>query len=212
MRRPEALVFDWDNTLVESWKTIHDAWNATLRDFGREEVTLAETKARVRLSAKEGFAEIFATDTERAICLYRKYYQSLHTVPEPVDGVETLLKFCQQNTIPCGVISNKSHDFLQREIAQLQWQNYFPFGALGAGQASADKPDPAALYSLLPTVSDYTDYWYIGDTGVDLEFAHRTGMIGVLVGDNITMKDRKPTKHFVHFSDLLIELKDFSYE
>lgn len=207
---PKAILFDWDNTLIESWNTIHQAWNATLSDFGLPIMTLTETRARVRLSARESFPQTFAEHSEQAISLYRKYYQDFHVTPEPLDSAECILKFCRGQEIPCGVISNKSHDFLQQEIIALEWQNYFSLGIIGAGKARADKPDPAVLEALLPDMTSCHDYWYIGDTGVDIEFAHRCGMIGVLVGDNTTSDDVQPVKNFDDLSSLLFELKALS--
>jgi len=42
--RPRALLFDWDNTLVDSWLVIHDALVVTFTAMGHEPWTLAETK------------------------------------------------------------------------------------------------------------------------------------------------------------------------
>ena len=203
----KAILFDWDNTLVESWAAIHAAWNATLADFDLPLATLAETRDRVRLSAKASFPTIFGAESERAIGLYRQHYQDLQITPEPIHGAEALLSFCQKQSIPCGVISNKSDDFLQQEIAALGWQSYFPFGAIGAGKAPADKPDPLVLQHLIPTVEDFSDCWYIGDTGVDLEFAHRCGMVGILIGENIGKNDPEPVKKFPDLPSFLIEIQ-----
>lgn len=205
-----VFLFDWDNTLVESWDTIHNAWNATLDDFSLPRATLAETKARVRLSAKESFPKVFGADSARAIALYRKHYQDAHTTPKPILHAETFLQFCQEQRIPCGVISNKSDDFLQQEIAELEWQSYFPLGSIGAGKASADKPNPIVLHTLLPEVADFSNYYYIGDTGVDIEFAHRCGMVSVLIGDNYAEGDCVPDKKSSDLSSLIFEIEDFS--
>tara|TARA_R100001086_G_scaffold137349_1_gene71705 strand:- start:1375 stop:1527 length:153 start_codon:yes stop_codon:yes gene_type:complete len=37
---PRAVVFDWDNTLVDTWPIIHDALNHTFRAWGLREWTL----------------------------------------------------------------------------------------------------------------------------------------------------------------------------
>jgi len=43
---PRAVLFDWDNTLVDNWPTIHDALNATFAAMGHPAWTLAETRER----------------------------------------------------------------------------------------------------------------------------------------------------------------------
>jgi phosphoglycolate phosphatase len=32
---PKAVIFDWDNTLVDSWPVIHHALNETLEAYGK---------------------------------------------------------------------------------------------------------------------------------------------------------------------------------
>ena len=33
--RPTAILFDWDNTLVDSWATIHEALNVVMAAMGK---------------------------------------------------------------------------------------------------------------------------------------------------------------------------------
>ena len=52
LRRPRAILFDWDNTLVDNWAVIHTALNAALTAMGHTPWTFADTKRRVRASAR----------------------------------------------------------------------------------------------------------------------------------------------------------------
>ena len=52
MTRPRAVLFDWDNTLVDSWNTIHDALGYCFTRMGREPWGLDEVRARTRLSPR----------------------------------------------------------------------------------------------------------------------------------------------------------------
>ncbi|PPR65951.1 MAG: hypothetical protein CFH03_00782, partial [Alphaproteobacteria bacterium MarineAlpha3_Bin2] len=38
--KPRAILFDWDNTLVDSWPTIIDALNVTLEAYGKTPWTM----------------------------------------------------------------------------------------------------------------------------------------------------------------------------
>jgi phosphoglycolate phosphatase len=66
----------------------------------------------------------------------------------------------------------------------LGWDNHFG-PVIGAGDASADKPDPAPILMALkqlgfppgPTV------WYLGDTALDMVAARAAGVTSVLVGN-----------------------------
>jgi phosphoglycolate phosphatase-like HAD superfamily hydrolase len=44
--RPAAVVFDWDDTLIDNWGAIRNALNAAFVAMGHETWTLAETRAR----------------------------------------------------------------------------------------------------------------------------------------------------------------------
>ena len=66
MTAPKALLFDWDNTLVESWDAIHHALVVTFEAMGHEPWSLDETKARVRRSLRDAFPALFGTRWEEA--------------------------------------------------------------------------------------------------------------------------------------------------
>src|SRR5262249_27650124 len=56
---PRAILFDWDNTLVDNWAVINDSMNAVFSAFGMPQWTLAETKARTRASLRDSFPRMF---------------------------------------------------------------------------------------------------------------------------------------------------------
>src|SRR3954453_5361092 len=64
--RPHAILFDWDNTLVDSWATIHEALNVVMAAMGSPLWSLQETKQRVRLSLRESFPLHFGERWEEA--------------------------------------------------------------------------------------------------------------------------------------------------
>src|SRR5216684_1044345 len=66
LRRPRAILFDWDNTLVDSWATIHEALNFLMRAMGKPEWSLAQTRERVRLSLRDAFPLHFGERWEEA--------------------------------------------------------------------------------------------------------------------------------------------------
>ena len=65
-RPPRAILFDWDNTLIDSWVTIHEARNHLMRAMGQPERSLDETKADARLSLRESFPLLFGDRWEEA--------------------------------------------------------------------------------------------------------------------------------------------------
>jgi len=96
-------------------------------------------------------------------------------------GVEALLAAAPW---PLGVVSNKAGKYLRAEVVHLGWSSYFG-PVIGAGDARADKPDPAPILLALEQLGCPADasVWYLGDTALDMRAAQAAGVTAVLVGD-----------------------------
>ena len=186
---PRAVLFDWDNTLVDSWGCIHAALNATFDAMGLPMWNEDETRRKVRRSLRESFPPLFGDRWEEAKEIYFDHFSAHHLERlRPLPGAEALLKDLHGRGIYLAVVSNKTGRYLRREAEALNWATYF--GCLvGATDASADKPAlapvsmalaPAGL-SLETVSSDHT--WFVGDADIDMECAHAAGCLPVLVGD-----------------------------
>src|SRR5260221_3039272 len=81
--RPRAVLFDWDNTLVDSWPTIHDALQQTLIAMGHPPWTLEESKTRVRLSLRDSFPALFGTRWEEARRIYMNPFKPFNPNRSP---------------------------------------------------------------------------------------------------------------------------------
>lgn len=180
---PRAILFDWDNTLVDTWEVIHDATNHTLSAMGEETWTLDQTKARVRKSAREAFPERFGDRWPEAERIFFDRFREIHLdLLLPSAGAEALLRSLNRAGIYCGVVSNKTGPFLRAEAAHLGWRRYF--GRLvGAKDAEKDKParEPVDLALDGSGVAAGPDTWFVGDTDVDLECARNAGCVPVLL-------------------------------
>ena len=180
---PRAIVFDWDNTLVDSWATIHEALALTFTAMGHEPWTLAETKTRVRRSLRDAFPALFGDRWDEARKLYLDHFTAMHIERlAPILGAAELLAEAQQAGFHLAVLSNKTGRILRLEADHLGWTPHFK-RLVGAGDAKADKPDPVAMQFALEG-SGFTgaDVWYVGDTALDMECAARAGCTAVLLG------------------------------
>jgi phosphoglycolate phosphatase len=181
---PRALLFDWDNTLVDSWEAIHHALVVTFTAMGREPWTLAETKARVRRSLADAFPPLFGERWTEARKLYLDTFTATHLERiAPAAGAAALLAELHARGHYLAVVSNKTGPVLRREAAHLGWSRFFN-QIIGAGDASADKPDAAPIRLALDGSGVVADHgvWYVGDTALDMECAANAGCRGVLVG------------------------------
>ncbi len=198
--KPKAILFDWDNTLVDTWPTIHEALNQTLRYMEHPEWSLEKTKANVKQSMRDAFPEMFGDRWEEAAGFYQKSYraihlQHLHPLPLALDVVAML----RDSSAFVGVVSNKMGTTLRTEIENLGWSEYFD-AIVGAGDAAKDKPngEPAHLALSESGMQAGEHVWFIGDTIVDLECAHNTGCTPVLYGDFVTGANEYEGFTFAH--------------
>src|SRR5947207_3599283 len=185
LRRPRAILFDWDNTLVDSWGTIHEALNFLMRAMGQPEWTLADTKGKVRLSLREAFPLYFGERWEEARDIYLDRFRAIHLERlTPLRGREAMLRSLAGEGIYLGIVSNKTGELLRREVARLGWAELFG-SIIGAGDAPLDKPacEPVHLALAPSGVPAGEEVWFVGDTAVDMECALNSGCVAVLLGN-----------------------------
>jgi len=212
-REPKALLFDWDNTLVDSWPVIHDALVVTFEAMGHEPWTLEETKGRVRRSLRDAFPALFGARWEEARQLYLDTFTSIHLERlAAISGAETLLRSLAEDGYYLGVVSNKTGRVLRREAEHLGWSRYFR-RLVGAGDAPADKPDPAPVHAALAGSEIVPEaVWFVGDTALDLECALRSGCVPVLLGNGDSAEGEfakvKPVLQFSDCHQLLTGVRD----
>jgi phosphoglycolate phosphatase len=184
LRRPRAIIFDWDNTLVDSWGTIHDALNFLMAAMEKPLWTIEETRERVRLSLRDAFPVIFGERWEEARQIYLDRFQAIHLERlAPLPGREAMLRRLAADGHYLAVVSNKTGAVLRAEASHIGWAALFG-SIIGAGDAHTDKPHRAPVeLALLPSgIEPGPDVWFVGDTGVDMECAMAAGCVPVLLG------------------------------
>jgi phosphoglycolate phosphatase len=189
--RPRAILFDWDNTLVDSWATIHEALNFLMVAMDRPLWTIGETRERVRLSLRETFPRLFGERWEEARDIYLARFRAIHLERlTALPGRAELLESLFDERIFLGVVSNKTGALLRREADHIGWSGLFG-SVVGAGDAPLDKPDPAPVrLALGPSgVGPSETVWFVGDTGVDITCARNSGCVPVLLGSGMSEEE-----------------------
>ncbi|MSO90382.1 MAG: HAD family hydrolase [Acetobacteraceae bacterium] len=181
--RPALLLYDWDNTLVDGWAGITISLNTAFDAFSLAHWSVQDTRERARVSMRESFPKLFGPDWQRArdIFLTTLAAQHLQHV-RPINGAAALLD--AGGAWVQGLVSNKTGRFLRAEVTHLGWDRHFRT-IVGAGDAHADKPDPAPILLALRQLARPVDptIWYLGDTESDMQAARAAGITAVLVGD-----------------------------
>jgi phosphoglycolate phosphatase len=180
---PSAVIFDWDNTLIDSWAAIHDAQNFTFAAFGLQPWTLEETRLRVRGSMRDTFPQLFGDRWQEAgEVFYQRFSASHLDTLQPLRGAAELLEELYARGLYLAVVSNKKGDYLRAEAERLGWHRWFG-RIVGAFDAARDKPavEPVDLALAGSGVARGERVWFIGDADIDLECATAAGCVPVLV-------------------------------
>lgn len=183
LSRPKAILFDWDNTLIDSWAAIHDAQNYTLTAFGLPRWTLEETRARVRGSMRDTYPQLFGERwREAGEVFYRRFAAKHLDTLTPLPGSRELLTQLDAEGVYLAVVSNKRGDYLREEAARLGWLPLFA-RMVGAFDAERDKPAVEPVHFALAGsgIPAGGDVWFIGDADIDMQCASNAGCVPVLL-------------------------------
>ena len=183
---PRAVIFDWDNTLVDNWGAITESMNAARAAFGQGPWTVAEAKVLCNRALRDSFPEWFGATWERARDIFYDCFNQTHLNHlQALAGAQDLLVFLRERDIPLFVVTNKRGDLMRREAARLGWTEHF-VAMVGSLDAPRDKPerDPVDLALGRGNLkADDPAVWFVGDTSVDVVCARNSGCTPVLVNN-----------------------------
>lgn len=194
LRRPRAILFDWDNTLVDNWTVIHTALNTALTAMGHAPWTFAETKQRVRASARDSFPKLFGDRWEEAQEIFYDAFRKAHLEQlREMPGAGAMLGELADAGVYLGVVSNKQGPFLRKEAEYLGWTRHFG-RIVGATDAPRDKPavEPVDMALEGSGVARGPDVWFVGDTDIDLLCAVNSGCVPILLRKEPPAPDEFP--------------------
>ncbi|MFY9288852.1 MAG: HAD-IA family hydrolase [Alphaproteobacteria bacterium] len=199
---PKAIVFDWDNTLVDSWPNIMDAINQTRTKFGLSTWSLPEIMENCTRAARDSFPEWFGAQWEEAYAFYYSAFDEVRSKREIKirKGSDTLLHWLKEQSIPAFIVSNKRGDYLRHEVERLKWNDFF-VAVIGAQDAPRDKPAREHVDHALshhPSMEANAEVWFVGDSITDVECARNANCTPVFIG---TAEEAKKHGVELFFSD-----------
>lgn len=181
---PEAIVFDWDNTLVDTWPLITDALNKVRALHNLETWTVDEARIKSSRSLRDSFPEWFGADWTRMRDLFYEHVDQQHLAKlERVAGAQELLEWLSEQGIPAYIVSTKRSDLLIKEVDHLGWKKFFVC-IVGSGDVAKDKPNRMAMdHALIKggLKADNPAVWYVGDSQSDVELALNSGCMPVMM-------------------------------
>lgn len=187
----EAVVFDFDGTLVDSLQDIAAATNRVLvqrgfpphpldayRYFVGDGMEMLVRRALPPEQADEDTVAALLPEVSAEYAAHSLDHARLY--PEIPDLLDTLAG----RGAPCAILTNKPHPHTLPMVARLLSRWHFA-AVLGVGPGVPRKPDPTGALRIAREVGIAPGSWlYLGDTGTDMRTAREAGMtaVGVLWG------------------------------
>lgn len=188
--RYRALVFDLDDTLIDSRLDLVHAVNATIQHFGGTALTLAEV-----LSVQGGRTGLFTATLphviDTAVTFFGDFYRA-HCLEQTtlLPGARDLLACCRAAGLPVGLLTNKYVPDARIILSGLGLLDCFS-ALIGGDSSFPYKPEPAGMQHILQTFRVTPDQaLMVGDGLSDVGVAKRTGMDCALI-DNGYASDEK---------------------
>lgn len=187
LKKPKALLFDWDNTIVDTHDIIFAALNKTLINCGKEPIK----NYLAGKSREDYFKQLFGENWEEINKLFKnnlatESFEKLIFFPDIIPLLQNLKK----DNIFTAVISNKIGPLLRKEVDYFHLTKYFNT-IIGAGDASSDKPSPAPVFLALNNrniIINKENVYFVGDSLTDIECAKNSDITAILYRPPVMLK------------------------
>ena len=179
------ILWDWDNTLVDSFEAIFAAQNVMRAFYGMSPWTKQQSKEAMNFSGKNIIKNLVGSEKEieaREIFL-KAYAESASQLKLKAYAID-VLRYTYENGFINVLASNKTSSILKKEAHVLNVDTFF-HRIIGAGEASQDKP------SKVFTDKAIEDFIFnrlicIGDGCSDMKMAgNYSNAISILIGNDV---------------------------
>lgn len=174
-----VVIWDWDNTLIDTKEAVSKALNDVTIQFGVSPLTPVQIQEIIG-TALSSFWRQFGSHMPEVLTYYRERYMFYAQQIRPFSQAEKILAFLKKQGIPQVVVSNKNQRILWAECKKLNWRHYFKH-ILGTDAAMGlAKPDKAFAAKALHGIV-YDKIIVIGDGLSDMALAHALKAVSILV-------------------------------
>jgi pyrophosphatase PpaX len=176
--RAEAVVFDLDGTLADTFALVIASWNAAVREalgrvYSDEEVIARFGPTEMQMLRREVPAEMFPACAAQ----FLEHYEREHArVARVFEGVPELLERLRADDMPMGIMTGKGRDTADITLAALGWTELFAAVVTG-DECGRPKPLPdgplmvARQLGVQPKACAF-----VGDSPADMRAGKAAGM------------------------------------
>ena len=192
-RIPDAVLFDWDDTLADEKPLVRATHEELFRRFGLPMPSHEELESQWRADHAVFYARFFpGVPSEAVEDAWHEITEQLRRGEEingkrvgraalfagAVEALEALKKI----KAPLAVVSNRREESLLREMEASGLRHYFKH-VRGHGEGRERKPSSQSIDATLKALGIAPgNVWYIGDQISDMAAASGRGMYRILIG------------------------------
>ncbi len=182
----EAVVFDWDGTLVDSKRALVASFQETTREVLGEPFPTepADVERLIQVRGQEAFAEIAAGDDElygRIESVFHRVYVEQQREIRPFPGAIETLRRLRDAGQAIGIATSKARIRLDLEAERTGIGELLDVSISG-DEVKAAKPDPESVTEAIRRLgADPAATLYVGDGPNDVIAARGAGAITVAV-------------------------------
>lgn len=212
----QAVIFDWDGTLVDSTGKIVESMQLASSEAGLTALHNQDIKQIIGLGLPEAIRQLWPAIEEDVVVemrgLYNKHYMSEH---HPrlrfYGGADELLQGLQSKGVELAVATGKSRAGLDRAFKDLKIGHMFSDSR--CADETKSKPHPLMLEELSESLGvSFDEMIMVGDTTFDLNMAKAIGVDSVGITHGAHSYDQLLGCEPVHMVRNLSELHNWLTE
>ncbi len=212
-KTPKAILFDWDNTLIDSQQSVDAALNYTLKKIGNNGSLISRHS---HISRKEYLISLFGDRWLEANIIYQQYLdQQAFTEDLKLNlGVIEMLEELKQYNLYLAIVSNKEGTNLRQEVAHLGLNDYFK-KIVGSRDTPEDKPSPLPVLFALEgsDIKPSNEVLFIGDSITDVHCAINANCLPIIYGQPIIgYEDLLSFQSFNKFTEFILSILEVHNE
>lgn len=178
---PQAVLFDWDGTLIDSGDILLQCWHLVTTEVLGAPFPITETDRRKFLSMRGSDSFPLLSDDPAVVARLDSGFTdaylelaSIHVRPHATS--HTLLRALRSQGIPVGLVTSKTQQRLNCDLDVCHMNGLFDVIVTGDDVATA-KPDPEGVNAALASLGASAEAsWMVGDGPVDVRAGQAGGL------------------------------------